>query len=78
MADISEDAGKSTVMFIRNDSGDAVFTQTDITKAIDVENMLNLAVGTYGKIDVLVNKAGVFFVSSSARKAWKSGSGNYR
>ncbi len=61
VADISEDAGKSTVMFIRNDGGDAVFTQTDITKAIDVENMLNLAVGTYGKIDVLVNNAGVFF-----------------
>ena len=61
VADISEDTGKSTVMLIQNDGGDAVFTKTDITKVIDVENMLNLAVETYGQLDILVNNAGVFF-----------------
>ncbi|MBO1754935.1 SDR family NAD(P)-dependent oxidoreductase [Allobranchiibius sp. CTAmp26] len=39
--------------------GHAVGVQADITKAADLQKMMQAAVSTYGRLDVLVNNAGV-------------------
>jgi len=54
--------GQPVVDRIVADGGEAVFVQTDVSIEADVKNMVDKTVQTYGRIDVLVNNAGVNFV----------------
>ena len=47
-----------TVPLIKQMGGEAFFVQTDVTKAADVENLINETVKTYGRIDYAFNNAG--------------------
>jgi NAD(P)-dependent dehydrogenase (short-subunit alcohol dehydrogenase family) len=51
--------GEETVELIKADGGEAVFTKCDVTKASDVEAMVNKAVELYGRLDYAFNNAGV-------------------
>lgn len=44
---------------IRANGGEVLVVQTDVSKVEDVENLVAKTVAAYGKIDVLVNNAGV-------------------
>lgn len=44
---------------IRAQGGDAITVQADVSKSADVKNMFDTAIAHYGKIDVLVNNAGI-------------------
>lgn len=44
---------------IRKDGGHAHAVATDVTKREDVQNLLQEALKTYGKVDVIVNNAGI-------------------
>jgi NAD(P)-dependent dehydrogenase (short-subunit alcohol dehydrogenase family) len=57
--DINTEAGEETVDAIRKEGGDAIFVRADVSKGDDAERMIRAAVDTYGRIDVLVNNAGV-------------------
>ena len=59
VTDINTEAGEETVDAIRNEGGDAIFVRADVSKGDDAERMVRAAVDTYGRIDVLVNNAGV-------------------
>lgn len=59
VADIGEEAGEETANIIKENGGEAIFVQTDVTNPEHVENMVNLAVEQYGKLDILFNNAGV-------------------
>ena len=59
VADIVPQGGQETVRLIGEAGGEAVFIQTDVRKAADVERMVNTTVDTYGRIDILHNNAGV-------------------
>lgn len=59
VADIGEEAGEETANIIKENGGEAIFVQTDVTNPELVENMVNLAVEQYGKLDILFNNAGV-------------------
>jgi NAD(P)-dependent dehydrogenase (short-subunit alcohol dehydrogenase family) len=54
------DAGQETVRRIREAGGTAAFHQTDVTREDDCAATVRFAVDTYGRLDVLVNNAGVF------------------
>jgi NAD(P)-dependent dehydrogenase (short-subunit alcohol dehydrogenase family) len=56
--DISEQ-GRETVEEIKGQAGEAVFFQADVTKASEVEAMVEKAIDHYGKIDILFNNAGI-------------------
>ncbi len=59
VADWSEEGGKETVKEIENQGGEAIFVKTDVSKKEDVEKMKNECLEKFGRIDVLVNNAGI-------------------
>ena len=59
VADINEEAGRETVRAICEEGGQATFLRTDVREADDVKEMIDFAVRTYGRLDVLVNNAGI-------------------
>jgi 3-oxoacyl-[acyl-carrier protein] reductase len=44
---------------IKQQGGDAIAVQADVSKADEVKNMFDAAIAHYGRIDVLVNNAGI-------------------
>lgn len=48
---------------ITNGGGEAVYTPTDVRRRADLTDLVNLACKRYGKLDVLVNNAGVMPIS---------------
>ncbi len=59
VAEIVEQGGLATVQAIEKDGGEAVFVKTDVSKREDVEAIIKTAVDKYGKLDILVNCAGI-------------------
>jgi NAD(P)-dependent dehydrogenase (short-subunit alcohol dehydrogenase family) len=58
IANISDEGGKETVRMIKEAGGEAIFVKADVTKAADVEALINKAVETYGRLDCAHNNAG--------------------
>lgn len=50
---------------IKENGGKAIFVQTDVTKEESVENVVQAAVKEFGRLDVIVNNAGIAFESAS-------------
>lgn len=48
-----------TDALIRKQGGQAVFVKADVSKAADVENLVQQAVEHFGRLDVMINNAGV-------------------
>ena len=64
IADVDEDYGRDAVGEIESAGGEAVFSKADVSSEEDVRRMVDLAVATYGRLDILVNNA---FEGSGAR-----------
>ncbi|MEO8735658.1 MAG: glucose 1-dehydrogenase [Edaphobacter sp.] len=58
VADIRGEAAERVAQEIVAAGGTAIASHTDVTRNDDVAAMIQLAVGTYGKLDILVNNAG--------------------
>lgn len=54
-----KDAADKVVDEIKQQGGDALAVQADVSKPQEVKNMFDAAIAHYGKIDVLVNNAGI-------------------
>ena len=59
VAEFSEESGRETVAAIEAAGGTAAFVQVDVSKADQVERMVQFAVDTYGGLHVLYNNAGI-------------------
>jgi NAD(P)-dependent dehydrogenase (short-subunit alcohol dehydrogenase family) len=59
VADLSEGDGKDTVELVKKDGGEAIFVQGDVSKSASVKRMVEVTVEKYGKLNILVNNAGV-------------------
>jgi 3-oxoacyl-[acyl-carrier protein] reductase len=73
VADVNAAGAQETVENIRAAGGKAVASCTDVTKASQVETMINLAIQTYGRIDILHNNAGVIivkFLEDTSEEEW--------
>ncbi|MCA1026864.1 SDR family oxidoreductase [Cytobacillus kochii] len=57
VADFNEEKGQAVVEEIKASGGEAAFVKVDISKSKEVQNMVQFAVDTYGKLDVAVNNA---------------------
>jgi len=59
VADINDEDGRNTADTIKASGGEAIFVHTDVSKAVDVENLVTATIDTFGKIDILFNNAGI-------------------
>jgi len=59
IADINPKAGEDTVKMIRDQGGQAISVEADVSKAADAERMVQAAVDAFGRLDILVNNAGI-------------------
>ena len=51
--------GEEVAAKIRQDGGDALFIQTDVSKAESVQKAVKKTIDSYGQIDILINNAGI-------------------
>jgi 3(or 17)beta-hydroxysteroid dehydrogenase len=59
VTDIKEDEGRKVVEEIKSAGGDAIFIRHDVVCEDDWQQVISTTLRTYGKLDVLVNNAGV-------------------
>ena len=59
VVDIDRDAGMLTVSQIEKAGGEAMFLRADVSESSDVRGVINRLLEVWGRIDVLVNNAGI-------------------
>ena len=59
VAEFDEAAGSETVESVQGAGGEATFVRTDVSAEADAKGMVDHAVATFGRVDVLYNNAGV-------------------
>ena len=59
VADVDGDLGVKTTMEITDAGGTALFVQTDVSVQAQVQSMVDTAVSRFGKLDIMVNNAGI-------------------
>ena len=55
-----DDANLTTAQVIEKDGGQAVYVGADVTKSDEVANLIAETVRAFGRLDVLINNAGVY------------------
>jgi NAD(P)-dependent dehydrogenase (short-subunit alcohol dehydrogenase family) len=59
VADIDAAAGAQTAAEIKENGGNAIFVPTDVRLEADIVRLMETAYQTYGRIDILINNAGI-------------------
>ncbi|UPK69820.1 SDR family oxidoreductase [Chitinophaga filiformis] len=59
-----KDAADQVVAEIKEKGGDAIAIQADVSRSADVKNLFDAAIAHYGRIDVLVNNAGIMLLKT--------------
>lgn len=59
LVDFNQETGEETLKLVKEQGGEGIFVQADVSKTEDVKNYVNKAVETYGRIDVFFNNAGI-------------------
>ena len=59
VAEFSEAAGSETVELVKKAGGQASLVKVDVSREADAKAMVEHAVATYGRRDVLYNNAGI-------------------
>ncbi len=70
----TEDAGKKMAEELGASEGRAIFLKTDVTSSKSIQNMINAAIKTFGKLDILVNNAGYHIsknVEETSEQEWE-------
>ena len=52
-------AGEAVVEAIKQEGGEAIFVQADMVREADCKRLMDTAVSTFGKLDILVNNAAI-------------------
>ena len=64
IGDILEDEGRKIEAEINESGGVCIFVRLDVTSEEDWDSAVNLAVERFGKLDILINNAGIFPMES--------------
>ncbi len=73
VADVNEKGGEETTTDIKKNGGEAFFTKLDVTNREQSKQMAKITLEKYGKIDVLINNAGIVqdaFLSKMTEEQW--------
>src|SRR5215472_6575395 len=60
VSDVDEPGGREVVNGITGAGGEAIFVPADVSRAEDVERLVETAVRTFGRLDVMVNNAAAY------------------
>ena len=74
IADLQDDASHATVEALRAAGAEADFVQTDVSVAADAEGMAAATLERFGRIDILVENAGVFpsnLIEDTPEAVWR-------
>jgi len=74
VADINEVDGKEVAKEIRREGGEAVFVKHDVTSERDWSEVIKKTLAEFGKLDILVNGAGVLFlkkIEDTSLEEWR-------
>lgn len=74
IADFNEEAGEATLKELTMTGGEGIFTKVDVANQISVQKMVKDAVTAYGKIDVLINNAGIIqdaLLNKMSNQSWQ-------
>jgi 3(or 17)beta-hydroxysteroid dehydrogenase len=66
VADILEDVGRATVEEIKQQGGRAIFLRHDVTSEDNWEKVVEKVLSEFGKLDIMVNNAGVQLIKEIA------------
>ena len=69
VCDLDVAGGEKTVRLIRDSGGEAVFVKADVSRATEVEALVQSAVEHYGRLDCAYNNAGIHARQKDARTA---------
>ena len=69
LGELMEESGKETERMVKEAGGKVIFVKTDVSKAADIDNLVSTAVKEFGKLDIMVNNAGIFDNFSSCLDA---------
>jgi len=72
-ADINEEAAKETLRMVRERGGEGIVVQGDFTRSEDARRIVETAVSTYGKLDILHNVVGIatpFGILETSEEDW--------
>ena len=58
-SEVSQETETTTHELIEREGGKAIFVQTDVTDSAQVQNLVAKAVEAFGRLDVMVNNAGI-------------------
>ncbi|MFB7641843.1 SDR family NAD(P)-dependent oxidoreductase [Peribacillus butanolivorans] len=59
LVDFNKGTGEETLKLVKEQGGEGIFIQADVSKSEDVQNYVNKAVEEYGRIDIFFNNAGI-------------------
>jgi 3-oxoacyl-[acyl-carrier protein] reductase len=59
LADYDEETGSARANELRNEGTDVLFVQVNVANRNSVDNMVKNTVNHYGKVDILINNAGI-------------------
>ena len=62
VSDVNQAGGQQTVDSVKAAGGEALFVPADVSKAADVKALVEAAVDTYGRLDIMYNNAGILLV----------------
>jgi NAD(P)-dependent dehydrogenase (short-subunit alcohol dehydrogenase family) len=57
--DINVEGGEETLAMVKSAGGEAIFVKANVSKATEVEALVQKAIDTYGRLDYAYNNAGV-------------------
>ncbi len=59
VADVLIEDGERVVREINEAGGEAIFVRTDVSRAVEVEALINTVIKAYGRLDYAINNAGI-------------------
>jgi NAD(P)-dependent dehydrogenase (short-subunit alcohol dehydrogenase family) len=59
VADVNTEGGEKTVRSVEEKGGEAIFVKTDVTRAGEIEKLIDKTIGTYHRLDCAMNNAGI-------------------